>query len=275
MAIFCEILDSLGIKLASLLFVHASTDWLTKTGIAVWNVLPELKSRLASDGVLVMPAFPFVGHHEDFLRTSPTIDLKNTPARTGLLPEMLRREPEAARTYEPDLPCVVWGAESVKNRIIGIGPADEDGTGADSAFARIVEHGGLMLGLGVSHNYLALIHVFDSRFATQYTFPILSDETYIAHYKDGNANIVSVKRRAVPALLQQHIKPETIIAHLPKRQKIFKTLTKNGVYFFSWDIKRLEDWACEHIEKRLRMGKVPCWHEEYVAALEACNGNLN
>jgi hypothetical protein len=33
--------------------------------------------------------------------------------------------------------------------------------------------------------------------------------------------------------------------------------------FFSWKLKGWEAWATQHIEGRLRSGRVPCWLDEY------------
>jgi aminoglycoside N3'-acetyltransferase len=261
MADFRRILDQLGIDSSPLFFVQSSTEWLKKAGIGSSEVLTALEERLEKGGTIVMPSYPFSGWHEDFLRSEPYVNLATSPAQTGMLAEMLRRRHESIRSLDPDLPLVAWGEGA--SAIAGSRPAGEDPTGADSAFSRVVDSGGFLLGLGVSLNYMALIHVFDSRYRFRYPHPILSDQLYSASSEDKSGNIYAIKKRAVPAALQQRIRPSKIISELPKKQDFFHFLDVSGVSFFSWKLRDLDAWACKHIESRLKLNKLPCWLDEY------------
>lgn len=220
-----------------------------------------LQERLTSDGVIVMPSYPFSGLHEDFLKTEPCVNLATAPAQTGMLPELLRRRPDSMRSLDPDLPLVVWGGGAAK--IAGDTPSDDNPTGENSAFGRVLDVGGYYLGLGVSHNYMALVHVLDSRYRDQYPYPIYSDCLYGAVSEDGNGNRHFVKKRAVLANVQKRIKPSRMIEGLPEGQDFFHSISIDGVLFFSWKLKEWEAWATRHIEERLRSGRMPCWLDEY------------
>lgn len=257
-----EVLDRLCIDQAPLLFVQSSATWLSKAGMRAAAVLAGLQERLTPDGVIVMPSYPFSGLHEDFLKTEPSVNLATAPAMTGMLPELLRRRPASMRSLDPDLPLVVWGGGAAG--IAGDAPSDDDPTGEKSAFGRVVRVGGYYLGLGVSHNYMALVHVLDSRYRERYPYPIYSDRLYAATAEDGDGNKqYVVKKRAVLADVQKRIRPSRMIEELPDGQNFFHSLSIDGTLFFSWKLKEWEAWATRHIEDRLREGRMPCWLDEY------------
>jgi aminoglycoside N3'-acetyltransferase len=218
-----KILDQLGIDQTPLLFVQSSASWLERVGIKPSDVLIGLQERITSDGVIVMPSYPFSGLHEDFLATEPYVNLATTPAQTGMLPELLRRRPDSMRSLDPDLPLVAWGGGAA--RIAGDRPSDDDPTGKNSAFGRILDIGGYYLGLGVSHNYMALVHVLDSRYRNLYPYPIYSDRLYCAVSDDGKGNRYPVKKRAVLANVQKRIKPSRMIEELPECQDFFQSIS--------------------------------------------------
>lgn len=261
MADFRRVLDQLGIVTAPLFFVQSSSDWLGRAGIGSAEVLKALEERLDDGGAIVMPSYSFSGWHEDFLKSNPCVNLDKAPARTGMLAEMLRRRPDSVRSLDPDLPLVAWGAGAAY--IAGTCPSGEDPVGRDSSFARVVEKGGYCLGLGVSYNYLALVHVFDSRFQERYPYPILSDEVHMPTVEDNRGNRYAVRRRAVLATLQRRIKPARIVGELPVGQDFFRSIAIDGTLLFAWQIKGLERWACDHIERRLATGRMPCWLDDY------------
>jgi aminoglycoside N3'-acetyltransferase len=64
--------------------------------------------------------------------------------------------------------------------VIGTGLTGKDPTGPDSPFQRIIELGGALAGLGVSFNYMNMIHVVDSRYREHYPFEIYSRSMYTA-----------------------------------------------------------------------------------------------
>lgn len=258
---FSKILDDLGVTSAPLIFVQSSSDWLQRIGIKPTQVLAALEERLADDGVIVMPSYPFSGWHEDYLRSKPHVDLVATPAQTGMLPELLRRRLDSHRSLDPDLPLVAWGKGAPM--VVGSRPSGEDPTGAESAFARVLQLGGYHLGLGVSTNYMALVHVLDSRYMTRYRFPVLTEELLSATAKDKRGNTYLVRKKAILRDLQQRIKPGKMIDELPMGQNFFRSISLNGTLFSSWRLKDWERWACAHIEERLANGRMPCWLDDY------------
>lgn len=48
-----------------------------------------------------MPTFSFDGRSYDYLKTGPKFDLRRTPAKTGLICELLRRRKDAFRSLNP------------------------------------------------------------------------------------------------------------------------------------------------------------------------------
>lgn len=263
MARLDSILDALGVAPKQTCYIQSSIDWLARAGISPGDALAGLQQRTGIQGTLVVPAYPFSGLHEDYLRRSPAFDLRIGAARTGLLPEMLRRLPAARRSLDPDLPLVAVGPMAAK--IAGNQPTGKDPTGADSPFARVLAAGGYLLGLGVSYNYMTLVHVIDSRYQKRYGLPLLTEECFKAAVRDADGQTREVCKRAVLASVQRHIRPARMIDELPTGQDFFRSLAIGDVIFFAWKLRPWEEWACRHVEERLAQGRPPCWLEDYAA----------
>ena len=167
-----DILARLSVPRDRIVYVHSSMDWLGRAGIRVGEALNALVEWTDKGGTLVFPAFPFCGSHEAYLQTNPTFDVRRSPVRVGLLNETLRRRPGVRRSLDPDLSVIALGPQA--DAVIGPGFTGEDPTGPDSPFQRVIELGGVLIGLGVSLNYMNMIHVLDSRYHRHYPFAIYS-----------------------------------------------------------------------------------------------------
>ena len=263
-------LAELAVPRGCVLYVHSSMDWLNRAGIGVGGALDALIDwTVASGGTLVLPAFPFRGSHEAYLRGSPVFDIRRSPARVGLLNETLRRRPGILRSLDPDLSVIALGRHA--EAIVGTEFTGKDPTGPDSPFQRVIASGGALAGLGVSFNYMNMIHVLDSRYRAQYPFEIYSRFTYPAHSIDGDGRRHLVTKHAMLNALQVHIKPSEVVHQLRPGRDTFRSLKIGDTDFFVWDLPSWEQLCLRHIEQRLDAGSFPCWLaevEKHVPALE-------
>jgi aminoglycoside N3'-acetyltransferase len=161
------------------------------------------------------------------------------------------------RSLDPDLTVIAFGPQA--EAVVGSGFTGEDPTGADSPFQRVIELGGTLLGLGVSFNYMNMIHVLDSRYRQRYPFEIYSQSLYTAETIDAHGERHHVTKQAMLNELQVHIKPGQIIGTLQPGHDVFRSVKKGDTDFFVWDLPRWERLCVAHIEETLAAGSVPCW----------------
>lgn len=256
-----QILSELAVPRDRIVYIHSSMDWLGRAGIGVGEALDALTQwTAAGGGTLVFPAFPFRGSHEAYLQGEPTFDVRRTPARVGLLNETLRRRQGVRRSLDPDLSVIAFGRQA--EAVVGQGFTGPDPTGADSPFQRVIDLGGTLLGLGVSFNYMNMIHVLDSRYRGRYPFAIYAEAVYPARAIDGGGELHRVTKQAMLNALQVHIKPCRIVTELRPERDTFRCLKRGETDFFVWDLPPWERLCVAHAEERLAAGGVPCWLEE-------------
>jgi aminoglycoside N3'-acetyltransferase len=242
-------------------YLHSSMDWLTRAGISLREAVDALiEWTQVAGGTLVFPAFPFRGSHEEYLRSKPTFDVRRTPTRVGLLNETLRRRGGVKRSLDPDLSVIALGPQA--DTIVGTGLTGPDPTGPDSPFQRIIELGGALAGLGVSLNYMNMIHVLDSRYRARYPFDIYSPSIYAADAIDAGGCRHTVAKHAMLNELQAHIKPSLVIQMLGPGRDTFRSLKVGDTDFFIWDLPSWERLCVAHAEQTLDAGGFPCWLSE-------------
>ncbi len=261
-----QALSKLSVPQDRILYIHSSMDWLTRAGIRVVDALDALVGWTnAGGGTLVFPAFPFRGSHEAYLRTRPTFDVRRSPARVGLLNETMRRRKGVKRSLDADLSVIALGPQA--DAVIGVGLTGKDPTGPDSPFQRVIELGGALVGLGVSFNYMNMIHVLDSRYRVHYPFQIYSDTIYAVDTIDDDGRCHAAVKHAMLNELQVHIKPSQAVHLLKPSRDTFRSLRIGDTDFFVWDLPSWERLCVAHIEQRLDAGSFPCWLTEVEAHL--------
>jgi aminoglycoside N3'-acetyltransferase len=256
-----ETLLKLSVPQDRVLYIHSSMNWLTRAGISLREAVDALVEwTQAAGGTLVFPAFPFRGSHEAYLRSKPTFDVRRTPARVGLLNETVRRRRGVNRSLDPDLSIIALGSQA--DAVVGTELTGRDPTGPDSPFQRIIELGGSLAGLGVSLNYMNMIHVLDSRYRARYPFDIYSPSIYAAEAIDAAGRRHTVVKHAMLNELQVHIKPSLVIHMLSPGRDTFRSLKVGDTDFFVWDLPPWEKLCADHAEQTLDGGGFPCWLNE-------------
>jgi aminoglycoside N3'-acetyltransferase len=236
-----EVLTALSVPRDRILYVHSSMDWLNRAGIRLGDALNTLIDWTDRGGTLVFPAFPFRGSHEAYLQGRPTFDVRRTPVRVGLLNETLRRRKGVKRSLDPDLSVIALGRQA--DAVIGTGFTGQDPTGSDSPFQRIITLNGALLGLGVSFNYMNMIHVLDSRYRDRYPFEIYSSAIYAARTIDAAGDVHEVTKQAMLNELQVHIKPSYVVRSRRPGCDVFRNEKIDDTDFFVWDLHSGRDSA--------------------------------
>ena len=252
-----QILSELSVPRDRVVYVHSSSDWLARAGIRLGEAYEALTDWTDRGGTLVMPAFPFRGSHEAYLRSGPVFDVRRSPARVGLLNDTLRRRKGVKRSLDPDLSVIALGP--LADAVVSSGFTGADPMGRDSPFQRIIELGGVFLGLGVSFNYMSLIHVLDSRYRNRYPFDVYSMSVYRAQVIDAAGRRQEITKQALRNEVQVYIKPGEIVHRLNPGRDIFRSMKRGETDFFVWELPPWEPFCLAHIEQSLGEGRVPCW----------------
>ena len=250
-----DILDRLGVAREGVLYIQSSVDWLTRAGISGLDMLDAL-GRYAPAATLVMPSYPSLLPHREYVATRPTYDVQRTPARVGLIAEMFRRMPEVARSLEPDYPVAARGPAA---RVLTSGVPLPDPFGDESPYRRILAAGGMLIGLGVSLNTNSFVHAFDSALQSQYPFAVYEPGTTSLDVITPANEVISVPRLVLREEFQRFSLPSAIVTGMSGDASAVAAFTIDDVQFFRVNLALFERWAMSHARERLAQGALPCW----------------
>lgn len=258
MSAFTALLESLQVPRSGVLYVQSSTDWLAKAGFAPADVLNGLREWVTREGTLVMPSYPCRTTHLDYLATSPTFDVRRTPAGIGLIPEVFRRTPGARRSLDPDFSIVADGPHAEEITSLEL---EEDPFGRGSTYERMIALSATLLGLGVSLNTNSFIHVIDSRFQDRYPRRPYGG-TYDTTVIDSDGVRRLVRRRALQPEFQQCTKPSEVARRLDGQRDTLVTQVIGAAQFFRWRLLEWSQWCEAEATAASIAGRMPCWLQQ-------------
>lgn len=258
------VLEALDVPKGRVLYVQTSVDWLQRAGLTAAGTLAELLEWASPSGTVVMPSYPFHSTHLEYLRQSPTFDVRRTPAAIGLLPESFRRTRGAVRSLDPDFAVAALGPDA--QAIVGTAAAELDPFGPDSSYQRMLDRGCTLVGMGVSLNTTSFIHVIDSRSEGGYPAPVFDGRLYSTTVIDASGAARAVARKAIRPAFQQRIKPSNVNREMQPPDAVFRSVEIAGACFFKWDLSVWADWCFTHARERAALGRWPCWLTDLGAA---------
>ena len=248
------IFDELELPRSGVLYVQSSTDWLAKAGFSAAETLSGLLDW-TREGTLVMPAYPFRTTHREYLDSAPRFDVRKTAVAIGLIPEVFRRTAGVKRSLDPDFSIAALGADSAD--VVRTAPGDEDPFSSSSVYARLIERGARLVGLGVSLNTNSFIHVVDSRLSPGYPRPAYDGRFPVDVVDDSGAASV-VWRQSLHPDFQRLTRPSAVIAASDDPQ-MYRCRMIDGVNFFQCDLPRWSSWCESHGRAAAASGQWPCW----------------
>ena len=137
-------LRALGLAAGDRVVVHSS---LRAVGRGPAEVADALLEAVGPSGLVVVPTFTY---------DTPSFDPTTTAARTGALPEEVRRRPEAVRSRHHSHSVAAIGAGAAQ---LCAGHERLAATDVGSPLDRLADIGGLVLLLGVGHTANTTVHV--------------------------------------------------------------------------------------------------------------------
>jgi len=164
-------LSAFGVKPGMVIMVHSSLSsigWVNGGAVAVIQALEDV---LGPQGTLVMPAHsgdlsdpaewsnPPVPEDwkEPIRQTMPAFDRNLTPTRgVGKIPETFRNQAGVIRSNHPQVSCAAWGKLAVE---ITRDHSLDFGQGENSPLAKVYQHQGWVLLIGVGHEKNTSLHL--------------------------------------------------------------------------------------------------------------------
>ena len=101
-------LQNLQIKRSDTLLIHSSMKSIGEVDGGADSVLDMLMEYFADDGLLVFPTLSY----RDVNAESPRFDVRNTPACTGILPELFRQRSGVVRSLHPTHSVAAFGRDA-------------------------------------------------------------------------------------------------------------------------------------------------------------------
>ena len=152
-------LKQLGLAAGDLVLVHSSLSSLGCVEGGPEAVIDALIEVLGPEGTLLMPSFQRGGEHA-LLRQGCVFDLRTSPSEMGLITETFRRRPEVRRSISPTHCTAAWGGRA--EEILAGHQYCSVSVGKGSPYHRVVEWGGKILFLGVTHTCNTTLHFVEN-----------------------------------------------------------------------------------------------------------------
>jgi len=203
--------DDLGIDSGSVVFAHVSVNGL-HLGFPFPRILNLLLERVGPRGTLLFPCSQLRGRAAPRLSAGLMFDPAREVTQMGIIPELARRHAGAVRSQHPT------------NSVVAIGPLAEELTrdhhkdpypcGSMSPYYRIVEHDGLIVGLGTSTRVLTFVHCVEDLLKAEFPVQVRESRLYEARVRwhdDKDLTVATyahhrrTRHRDVPGFIRRHI----------------------------------------------------------------------
>jgi aminoglycoside 3-N-acetyltransferase len=235
-----EALKSAQIKRGGILFVQSSLNRFYNFKGTAKDILLLLEEIIGPEGTLIMPCFP--GHFKD---GAFFFDVRKAPAQTGLLCELFRRRSGVIRSLNP--PHSTCAIGPMAEELLSEHHLSPFTCGSKSPLAKIADHGGQILGLGLPPGYTTFFHVVEDTEPEKYPRPIYVGKPidYTVINETGQKLSVSVYRRNPKVTAT--MKLERITKHLS--EQAYRAFSIYGVPAFIADAKLLLRELCSLRDK--------------------------
>jgi aminoglycoside 3-N-acetyltransferase len=186
-------LRQIGVARGDTILVHSSIDAFTGFQGKPTDVLQVLREAIGEAGTLMMPAIPFQGTAVDYARSGVVFDVQRTPARVGLLPELLRRTPGAMRSLHPTHSVVAVGPGAAA--LIAGHIECETPCAAGSPYYRLLDVGGKSVFLGVGIETMTFFHAIEAMVESRMPFSPFTAGKFELSYRDADGVVRTMQSR--------------------------------------------------------------------------------
>ncbi len=163
-----------GIVAGDTLLVHSSMKSLGSVDGGALGVIQALKNVVTENGLLIFPSFSYASVTEQH----PDFDVVSTPACTGILPELFRREEGVRRSLHPFHSLAVWGRDA--EAFIAGHERFDTAFNRQSPWGRMLERNAKTLLIGVGLTTATFLHAVEEWSGV----PVLSEEPVVRYIID-------------------------------------------------------------------------------------------
>lgn len=219
-----EELSAIGIQQGRVLLVQSSFGRFYNFDGTAEDVLSVLKRLVGTEGTLMLPAHPHYNENDPLV-----FDVRKTPAQTGLLCELFRRQPGVLRSLHPTHSVCAGGP--LAKELVSDHHKDPLSCGPLSPYAKLAEHDGEILGLGLPPGYTTFLHVVEDMDIEGYPKQIYADRIYEFTVIDetGRQFVMNLKRRD-PRAVGDRMNLLGLVRHLS--EECYRDFTICGVPCF-------------------------------------------
>lgn len=238
--------DKLNVKKGDTLFIHSSMRNLY-LDFDKKEILGVLQEAVGEMGTLAFPCWQFNVRAEDYIRENdPVFDIRNSPSAMGKIPDELRQDPSASRSFHPTNSVVARGPNArrlTEGHETGIYPCGEQ-----SPFFKLIELNAKIIGIGVTVDNLTFVHTVED--TSKGTFPIKTrnDEVYPCNCVDANGQIQVIRTLVASTAIQQRNVFGLFKQYVPS--SMYRYCKVKNMDFFSLDapagFARLKELAGEN-----------------------------
>ena len=233
---FKDILVShLGLTTGDTVFIHSSVDQLN-LAFPYGRMLSLVREVVGDGGTMLFPTYPKLSSYE-FLRRGETFDVRRTPSFMGILTEFARRQRDAVRSLHPTKSVCAIGrlaCELTSTHHLSPYPFD-----SGSPYRRIIEHGGKIVGFGVSTARMSFVHCADDALKDDFPVRPYHAELFAAPCINLAGETVTVETFAHDLAKMNPDIPRFVRARLP--DAACRDLNIHGMKFFRADARKVFD----------------------------------
>lgn len=187
-------LRKLGLKYGDIILLHGSLSSIGYVEGGANTVIDALIQVVGPNGTLCMPclSLPAHGSMVETLQRGLTFDSRSTPSTVGVIAETFRKRMDTLRSIHPTHSICAWGQ---KAKLITSGHENATNTfGPGTPWYKIMEEGGLILGLGIDFGPVTFLHVFEDT-VSEFPLKVYSDMTFDARIigKDGKEATLKIR----------------------------------------------------------------------------------
>ena len=186
-------LRALGLSAGDVVLVHSSFDAFRAFQGRPSDAIEALQTLVGQAGVILMPTMPFSGTAVEWARAHPTVDLRRTPSRMGLVSEVFRRMPGVVRSIHPTHPVAAWGERA--QMLVAEHWRATTPCGPGSPYHRLLECDGRVLFLGADVTSLTFFHTVEALLADDWPVSPFTQETFrlTTLAPDGTAHVTETR----------------------------------------------------------------------------------
>jgi aminoglycoside 3-N-acetyltransferase len=210
-----KLLERVGVRTGQVIIVHSSFDQFEGFRGKPYEIIRVLQQAVGSTGAILMPTIPFTGSALDYVAGAPIFDVRKTPSKMGLITELFRRSPGVIRSLHPTHSVAAWGARAAE--LIGDHPHAATPCGVGSPFAKLIEHDGKILLLGIGIAAMTFYHTVEELIESDLPFSPFTEERFTLKSKDSDGSIVTITTRLYDRLSSRRRNLQKLIPVLRQR----------------------------------------------------------